>query len=81
LDECCVRDDPDASVTNDKLFKVYQDWCEGRGERFPLPLIQLKRKLFAMLGNEIKPDRSDKKVRSTKGLGMKPDNELPFYGG
>lgn len=78
LDDCCVRDDPDASVANDKLYEVYKGWCEWSGERFPLPKNSLKRKLFAMLSSEIKEDRSDKKARATKGLGVKPDNELPW---
>lgn len=70
-EDCCVVE-AGASVTNHALYEAYKEWCEAHGER-PASLISLKRKLGVMLGDKIQPDRSNKSVRGTLGLGLNPD--------
>lgn len=75
LEDCCVRGNPEASVTNSELYPAYTAWCEATGMKYPLPSNSFKKKLIKMLGDEISEDKRNKNERGTMGLALKPQSE------
>ena len=67
------------AVTNDELYTAYREWCEVMEIKFPASKIDLKRKLNDLLGDKIKPDKSNKKVRAMLGFKLKPDRPKPPF--